>query len=104
MATVLSDLITVVVNPTVNQVNLLPKGNYTFVQTGFNNYETLSATSNQTIFQLSSAPLQPAQSLLFINGVKANFGTQFNIDGSVLNWLDSFIALDPADVIEYYYN
>lgn len=83
-------------------IELLQGGIYNFIQVGFNNYEQLTPSQFPT-FQLSNVPIQPDKSLLFVNGVKAFFGVDYNINGSILNWLSSLIV-EQSDQIDFYYN
>lgn len=105
-----AQIIEVSVSPLVTEIQsvnapieLLTGGVYSFVSTGFNHCEILTATNGQTVFQLANTPLQPNQSLLFVNGQKMGFVTDYMVDGSQLTWLDSF-ELSQDDRIDFYYN
>lgn len=86
-----------------NPIELTTGGIYNFSFAGFNNYEILTATSGQNAFQLSKAPITPHQSIMFINGQKMAFVSDYMIDGLVLTWLNSF-ELSESDYIDIYYN
>lgn len=90
------------VQSTPNTIEVLRGGTYNFIQVGFNNYEQLNPAES-TAFQLANVPVQPDKSLLFVNGVKAKFGTDYNVDGSILNWLSN-LPFEPSDQVDFYYN
>lgn len=64
--------------------------------------DNFTPTNGQIAFNLSVTPVQPQLSKLFLNGVKAKFGTDYNINSSVLNWLSS-IPLTSSDSLEILY-
>lgn len=60
-------------------------------------HEIVSIESNgQTVFTLQHVPLLPHLSELVLNGVRARYGTDYLIDGSVLEWTSS-IDLEITD-------
>lgn len=56
----------------------------------------------QTIFTLSDPPQFPQLSELYVNGVKAEYGSDYSISGVLLTWLSELI-LEPSDEVEIYY-
>ncbi|MBD2492479.1 hypothetical protein [Aulosira sp. FACHB-615] len=69
--------------------------------TSTNYYQLLQYTGSNN-FQLNQVVSSPEKAMLFINGCKAKFSQDFNINSSTLNWLNTF-GLDNSDVIEVYY-
>lgn len=66
--------------------------------------DILAATViGQSVFTLSAVPALPHLSELYINGVKAFFGTEYTINAiaSALTWLG--ITLEPTDKLEIFY-
>lgn len=59
-------------------------------------------SSGQTSFTLGSAPAEPQNLLLYINGVKAVYSLDYTIDSLTLTWTNSFI-LTPTDYLEVFY-
>lgn len=70
--------------------------------TGSNRVVIAVETNNQTVFTLPSSPKNPHKSELFVNGIKATYGGDYTIDGSILRWLES-LMLEPSDEIEILY-
>ncbi len=64
--------------------------------------DTFTPTNGQTSFNLTSTPTQPHLSKVFLNGVKASYGTEYMINSSVLNWLAA-VALNSSDTLEIFY-
>ncbi|HEY9648150.1 MAG TPA: hypothetical protein V6C88_17370 [Chroococcidiopsis sp.] len=59
------------------------------------------ATNGQTVFTLPTTPALPSLTQLYLNGVKAVYGTGYVIDGSILNWLG--VTLSTTDELELLY-
>jgi hypothetical protein len=59
---------------------------------------SFSWSTSQTL-QLSRIPPRPEQVSLYVNGLKAQFGSEFIIDGSLLKWQGSY-TINTADDIE----
>lgn len=57
----------------------------------------------QTIFELSSTPPYPERSRLYVNGLKASFGTDYIIDASLLKWLNKAYTIQINDSLEIIY-
>lgn len=55
--------------------------------------------SNQTVFQLTGTPANKELLILLVNGVAYAYGAtnDFTISGSTLTWLNTAVALEPAD-------
>lgn len=58
-----------------------------------------ASAAGQNEFALSFAPVQPEATELYINGIKATYGSEYRIEGDRLIWLDS-LSLDSTDEIE----
>lgn len=62
--------------------------------------QILTATSEgQNEFALNFAPVQPEATELYINGIKATYGSEYRIEGDRLLWLDA-MPLESTDEIE----
>ena len=62
--------------------------------------QLLTATAaGQNEFALNFAPTQPEATELYINGIKATYGSEYLIEGDRLLWLDE-MPLDSSDEIE----
>ncbi|MBW4596201.1 MAG: hypothetical protein KME46_25685 [Brasilonema angustatum HA4187-MV1] len=59
-------------------------------------------TYGQTRFTLFTTPKYPHLTKLFINGLKALFGTEYVIDASQLTWTGYYV-LQPDDYVEIFY-
>jgi hypothetical protein len=59
-------------------------------------------TNDQRVFPLPVAPINPALTELFINGIKATYPSEYLIDGSQLQWMDE-LELQPGDEVELIY-
>jgi hypothetical protein len=64
--------------------------------------QILTATDNQTIFNLSSMPTDVNISILLVNGIQYGYGIDYTIAGTVLTWISS-IKLESLDRIEILY-
>lgn len=65
-------------------------------------YQLLTfAPSNS--YTLTAAPSNPANVRLYINGLKARHSVDFNINGTILNYVGTDFALKATDLIEVYY-
>lgn len=53
-------------------------------------------------YALPIAPVDPAALQLFINGAKQRYGADYNIVGTVLNWISPNPSLSTTDTIEAY--
>ncbi|MGA7934724.1 MAG: hypothetical protein WCA35_14360 [Kovacikia sp.] len=62
----------------------------------------LTASTGQTVFNLLNTSTMPHLSQLYINGVKATYGTEYVINLTVLTWLGD-LRLEPEDEIEINY-
>lgn len=63
--------------------------------------QLLTITDGQTVFTLSSTPTAPQLTNLYLNGVKANYGTEYTINTTILTWLG--ITLASTDTLEILY-
>jgi hypothetical protein len=59
------------------------------------------ATPGQSVFTLSGTPTQPHLTGLYLNGVKAMYGIDYSINGSLVNWLG--VELVSADFLEIFF-
>ena len=59
------------------------------------------STNGQTVFNLPATPAAPSITQLYLNGVKALYGTKYVINGSVLTWLA--VTLSTDDELELLY-
>jgi len=65
-------------------------------------YQVLPINSaGQTIFALKSIPTVPSDSEVYLNGVKAQYGVNYAINGQNLTWLG--LTLQPTYLLEIYY-
>ena len=62
----------------------------------------ITATATPNTYSLAIAPIDPAAVLLFINGAKQRYGADYNIVGTVINWISPNLSLSPDDTIEVY--
>jgi hypothetical protein len=53
-------------------------------------------------YTLPIAPIDPASTLIFINGAKQRYGADYNFNGTVLNWVSADLTLSTGDTIEVY--
>jgi len=59
-------------------------------------------SNNQVQFGLTGVPSLPHLSQFFVNGVKASFGTDYAINGSILNW-NNQMQMETTDELELFY-
>jgi hypothetical protein len=64
--------------------------------------EILTIVPGNTVFTLSQIPANPHLSQLYLNGIKATFGIEYNINAAQLSWL-SPLPLEPTDSLEVIY-
>lgn len=64
--------------------------------------ESFAVTNGQTIFTLSDTPLDDTAVLLFINGSKQEYSSNYTVSGTTLTWANSF-SLVVADKVEVWY-
>ncbi|MBW4666475.1 MAG: hypothetical protein KME60_03265 [Cyanomargarita calcarea GSE-NOS-MK-12-04C] len=57
---------------------------------------------NEKIFTLTNPVTSPEKSQIFLNGLKQQFGTDYNIDANLINWIAE-ISLSPEYLLEVYY-
>lgn len=86
-----------------NKVNLLTvyrgeKGD----RGGTTSTRTLAYESSG-LYTLSDTPSNTSSILLFINGAKQSQGIDFNVNGTILNWVSSSLNLSNTDLIEVIY-
>jgi len=102
----------IVVRPVVNAVAERPAAQVTSVRsvvalnpsgsgTGNKTRLLLTVADGQTVFTLSSTPAAPQLSGLYLNGVKANYGTEYTINTTILTWLG--VTLASTDTLEILY-
>lgn len=65
--------------------------------------ETLSTSDNQTSFTLSNTPADATTIMMFVNGQKANYGTDYTVSGNIVTWNDTDFTLESSDEIEFWY-
>ena len=63
------------------------------------NREVLAIATGQTVFELADSPTTPSLAQVFLNGLKARYAVDYQIDGVVLTWL-SPLLLESSDSIE----
>lgn len=67
------------------------------------NWERLAiATDNQGIFAVAIAPTKPQNSQVYLNGVKAVYSVDYNINGMIINWFGQ-PAIATTDYLEIYF-
>lgn len=68
-------------------------------------FELQVLTNGQNIFNLPSLPISKTNTLLYVNGLKYNYGldADFTINGTVLTWTDTSLILDTTDVVTISY-
>lgn len=64
--------------------------------------ESFAVTNGQTVFTLSDTPLDGTAVLLFINGSKQQYSSNYTVSGTTLTWTNSF-SLVVADKVEVWY-
>ena len=57
----------------------------------------------QTIFNLAGIPAVPSATLVWVNGFKYEYTTDFTVVGNVLTWLDNPFTLAAGDTFSVYY-
>jgi hypothetical protein len=65
--------------------------------------QVFTPTLGQTVFTLATTPTYPDDTGLFINTVKYIYGTNFNVVGNTVVWLNFPFSLDSFDVVEVIY-
>jgi hypothetical protein len=63
--------------------------------------ELLAIADGQTVFTLTSIPTLPHLSRLFLNGVKATYGSSYMVNSAQLVWLG--VELSDDDELEIFY-
>lgn len=64
-------------------------------------YDTIG--SGQTVFALSTTPLDASAVLFYVNGVLYENGAEYTVSGTTLTWLDTLFTLGPTDGAQAYY-
>lgn len=64
--------------------------------------ETVSVSNNQTLFTLSSTPVQSNAVQMYLNGIKQDYGSDYTASGKVVLYSGS-IALTSTDQVEFWY-
>lgn len=64
--------------------------------------ESINPTNGQTIFNLSELPSDNLTVLMFINGIKQNYGTDFTCSSQVVTYTGSY-SIVTSDTIEFWY-
>jgi hypothetical protein len=64
--------------------------------------ESFSVSDNQTSFTLSDTPLKTSTIMMFVNGIKQQYGTDYTASDTTVTWLDSF-TLQSTDIVEFWY-
>jgi hypothetical protein len=64
--------------------------------------ESFSSAGGQTVFILSHPPIQPVAVMMFLDGVKQLFGTDYNVAGSTVTYTGT-VPLINTDRIEFWY-
>lgn len=62
-----------------------------------------TATNGQTVFTLGATPLDPSTLLLFINGARQTYGSDYTVAGSTLTFLAPSFTLSAGDQVAAHY-
>jgi len=66
--------------------------------------EHITVLSNgQTSFTLTNAPIDSTTVMMFINGFKQIYGTDYTGSGQTITWLNTDYTLETTDKVEFWY-
>jgi hypothetical protein len=89
-------------NSTISTLSILNNPNNT---NDFNYLQTplFVNTDGQTIFSLPQIIQNASNTFLFINGQQRTLGVDYNITGTILNWVSNTYNLETTDEVIFYY-
>lgn len=67
------------------------------------NTDNFTPALNQILFVLSTAPIDPANIILSINGIIYQQALDYTVAGVNITWLNTLFHLNPLDTIQVYY-
>lgn len=75
----------------------------TLVEEGLEKRVSFTASAGQTLFNIGEIPLNQNLAVMYVNGVRQTYGTDFTINTSILNYLNTSIILEIGDKIDLQY-
>ena len=69
---------------------------------GYAEQESFVPAASQTVFNLTETPSDPTTVMMFINGIKYEYGNDYIASGNTVTYLAGYV-LGPTDVVEFWY-
>lgn len=109
--------VTIIVQPNITEVSILAQPNITEVSVnveslgikgetgeGFSNKQEWTITHLlETSFVLASVPKSYNKTLVFLNGIKQRFGTDYQLSGALFTYISTEIPIKQGYFLEIHY-